>query len=175
MARSSARDGFYDVWATAWGPVGAVAGPEGIRRFVLPHYQPDDLADLLAWEHRGAVRDAAPFRRLVELTRAYFNGQAVDFAEIACELPAPGSFAGKVLRACRTIPYGRTRSYVSLADQVGWPDGARAAAQALGRNRVPLIVPCHRVVYAGGGAGGFSAPGGTEMKLRLLRLEAGSP
>lgn len=154
--------------------MGAVAGPGGLRRVELPHYQPSDLNDLLKWHHPGARRDEEPLGRLIELCSAYFNGRAVDFSQIACDLPAAGTFGGKVLRACRTILHGQTRSYVSLADQIGAPDSARAVAAALGRNPVPLVVPCHRVIYADGRAGGFSAPGGVELKRRMLQLEAGS-
>ena len=61
----------YAVWATAWGPMGGLTGPAGLRRIVLPHYQVDQLAELLAWEHPGAVRDEdeKPFERLIQLTR----------------------------------------------------------------------------------------------------------
>ena len=161
----------YAVWPTAWGAMGAVAGPAGLCRVELPHYQPDDLEELLRWNHPGAERSEAPFAALIELTRGYFNGRPVDFSPVACELPGPATFKGKVLRACRTIPHGRTRSYVSLADQIGSPDSARAVAGALARNPLPLVVPCHRVIYADGRLGGFSAPGGVELKQRMLRLE----
>ncbi len=148
-----------------------MAGPNGLIRFVLPEYQRDDLCDLLAWEHAGARRDDNAFGRVVELTRDYFNGKAVDFTEIACDLPAENTFAGMVLRACRTIPYGQTRSYLSLAEQINRPDAARAVATTLGKNNIPLIIPCHRVIYSDGRIGGYSAPGGPEMKKRLLDLE----
>jgi len=161
----------YAAWATAWGPVGAAAGAAGICRFVLPHYQMDDLLELLAWEHPAAARDEAPFAALIQRTRDYFNGRAVSFDDIPCDLPAERTFSGKVLRACRAIPCGRTRSYGALAEELGNPEAARAVARALGANRIPLVVPCHRVTYADGRAGGFSAPGGEALKQRLLALE----
>jgi methylated-DNA-[protein]-cysteine S-methyltransferase len=171
MPQEEADSLFYGVWATAWGPMGAAGGAAGLRRVVLPHYMPDQLAELLAWEHPGAARDEKLFERLIQLTRDYFNGKAVDFGEVACDLPPAGSFAGMVLRACRTIPYGQTRSYSSLAEQIGRPDAARAVAAALGKNPIPLVVPCHRVTYADGRLGGFSAEGGVELKRRMLDLE----
>ena len=171
MSAREGQDLYYSVWATAWGAVGAVVGPRGLSRLVLPHYQPKDLADLLAWEHRGAARDDKPFGELTQLSRDYFNGRAVDFSPVPCELPAESSFAGKVLRAARAIPYGQTRSYHILAETIGLPDAARAVATALSKNRIPLVIPCHRVIYADGGMGGFSAPGGTRQKARLLELE----
>ena len=171
MSAKEGQDFFYSVWATAWGAVGAVAGPKGLIRFVLPHYTPKDLGDLLAWEHRDATRDDKPFEMLIRLTRDYFNGRATDFSPVACDLPAESSFAGKVLRACRDIGYGQSRSYHILAEMIGRADAARAVATTLSKNRLSLVVPCHRVTYADGRMGGFSAPGGTELKARLLELE----
>jgi methylated-DNA-[protein]-cysteine S-methyltransferase len=161
----------FDVWATAWGPMGAVASPAGLRRVVLPHYAFGDLVDLLAWEHPGAARSEAPFEALIRLSRDYFNARAVNFDEVLCDLPKESTFAGIVLRACRQIPYARTMSYSQLAMQIGREDAARAVATAMGKNPVPLVVPCHRVTYADGRAGGFSAPGGPELKQRMLDLE----
>lgn len=155
--------------------MGAAATETGICRVVLPGYQTDELAAMLAWEHPQAVADESAFAELVVLSRDYFNGKVADFAAVACDLPAERTFAGKVLRACRTIPYGQTRSYHLVAEMIGSGDSARAVAAALGRNPVPLIVPCHRVIYADGRAGGFSCPGGTELKQRMLRLEQSSP
>jgi methylated-DNA-[protein]-cysteine S-methyltransferase len=171
MFARQGQDRFYAVWATAWGAMGAVAGCRGLTRVVLPHYQPKDLQELLAWEHPGAARDEGPFELLIELSRCYFNGKGADFSAVACDLPADSSFAGKVLRACRGIPYGQTRSYHALAEMIGLGDSARAVAAALGKNPLPLAIPCHRVTYADGRLGGFSCPGGTELKAKMLELE----
>lgn len=162
---------FYAVWATAWGPIGAVTGTTGLRRLVLPHYPSDQLAQVLTWEHPGAQRDERPLEMLIQLSRDYFNAKPVDFGQIVCELPSPSTLGGLVLRACRAIPHGQTRTYGSLAEQIGRPDSARAVAAALGRNPIPLVIPCHRVVYAGGRLGGFSAEGGAQLKQRMLDME----
>jgi methylated-DNA-[protein]-cysteine S-methyltransferase len=171
MARKRDEPVFFAVWPTAWGPMGGVAGAASLRRLVLPHYQADDLADLLRWEHPGATRDEKPFELIRRLAREYFNRERVDFDDVACELPAEGTFSGRVLRACRAISYGQTASYGELARRIGRPDAARAVATALSKNPLPLIVPCHRVTYSDGRLGGFSAPGGTDVKRRLLALE----
>ena len=84
---------------------------------------------------------------------------------------SPATLTGKVLAACRKIPYGQTRSYGSLAQEIDAPDAARAVAAALGKNPIPLVVPCHRVTYSDGRPGGFSAAGGVALKLRMLALE----
>ena len=175
MAAANEAQLSYAVWPTAWGPMGGVASAGGLRRIVLPHYHSDDLAQLLAWEHPGCTRDEAPLQQLIQLTRDYFNAKPVDFGHLTCELPKPGTFGGKVLRACRSIPFGQTRSYGDLARQIDRADAARAVATALGKNPLPLVVPCHRVTYADGRSGGFSAPGGVELKQRMLALEARPP
>jgi len=165
---------FYAVWPTAWGPMGAAAGTGGLRRVILPHYQTDQIAELLAWEFPEAACDEGPFAELIGLSRDYFNGKVVEFGAVGCEVLSRGTFGAKVLGACRTIPYGRTRSYGSLAEQLRRPEAARATAAALSRNPVPLVIPCHRVIYADGRTGGFSAPGGPgseALKKRLLDLE----
>jgi len=151
--------------------MGAVATNRGISRIVLPHYQRDELAQLLAWEHPGATKLREPFEQLIELSRQYFNARPVDFGELACDLPPAGSFFGMVYRACREIPYGRTISYSGLAERIRRPDAARAVATAMSKNPIPLVVPCHRVIYADGRAGGFSAPAGIAQKTRMLELE----
>jgi len=161
---------YYAVWPTAWGPMGAVAG-RGLRRVVLPHYQMKDLVDLLRWEDAGALRDRRPFEKLIDLTCEYFNGRRADFSEISCELPPEGTFTGKLLRACRSIPYGQTQSYGQLAGRIGRGGSARAVAAALGRNPIPLVIPCHRVIYSDGRTGGFSALGGVKLKERMLAME----
>jgi methylated-DNA-[protein]-cysteine S-methyltransferase len=170
-ALQSEKELHYAVWATAWGPMGAAAGPAGVSRIELPHYQPDDLEQLLAWQHPNARRDDEALAALIDLAQRYFNAEPVDFGDVTCDLPAAGSFTGKVLRACREIPPGETRGYGELAKAIGRPDAARAVATALGKNPLPLVIPCHRVTYADGRLGGFSAPGGEPLKRRLLELE----
>ncbi len=171
MAAKTPRATAYAIWPTAWGPMGAAMGQHGICRVIVPHYQADQLRDLLAWEHPGAVYDEAPFGDLIALSRDYFNAKAADLTVIPCQMPRESSFAGKVLRACRAIPYGQTRSYHLLAEAIGRGDAARAVAAALGKNLTPLVVPCHRVTYADGRPGGFGAAGGEALKRRLLELE----
>lgn len=155
--------------------MGAVASDTGLTRILLPHYQMDDLLALLAWEHPKAVRDDSPFAQFIELSGRYFRGEAVDFDDVVCDMPSEGSFAGKVLRADRLIPYGQTISYSGLARNIGRPDAARAVATALGKNKLPLVVPCHRVTYADGRAGGFSAPAGVDQKIKMLAMEKAAP
>jgi methylated-DNA-[protein]-cysteine S-methyltransferase len=149
--------------------MGGVASEAGLARIILPHYEMRDLEALIQWEHQEARRDDGAFEQVSQLCRDYFNAKTPDFSAVACDLP--GGFAGVVLKACREIPYGQTLSYSQLAMTIGREDAARAVAAALGKNPIPLVVPCHRVTYADGKLGGFSAEGGVEFKRRMLDLE----
>ena len=104
----------------------------------------------------------------------FAQGEQVDFHDISIELEDLTSFQRRVITGCRAIPHGETLTYGALAETAGRPGAARAVGSIMARNRVPLVVPCHRVVPAAGGLGGFSAPQGVEMKRRLLDLEQGT-
>ena len=109
---------------------------------------------------------------LVERLKAYACGDAVDFDDVEVD-PGPISpFRRRVLRCCRRIPYGSTLTYGQLAAKAGSRRAARAVGSCMATNRIPLIIPCHRVVSAGGRIGGFSALGGARTKQRLLTMEA---
>lgn len=108
---------------------------------------------------------------LVDRLRAFADGEPCDFDDLSIATRHLTPFARKVTAACRRIPWGKTLTYGQLANQAGRPGAARAVGSVMARNRVPLIVPCHRVIPASGGLGGFSAPQGVSMKQRLLELE----
>jgi methylated-DNA-[protein]-cysteine S-methyltransferase len=103
--------------------------------------------------------------------REHLAGRAQRFDNLPIDLSALRGFARRVLEATRQLGPGETRSYGDLARELGSPGAARAVGQALGRNPVLLLIPCHRVVATGGRTGGFSAPGGFATKLRMLALE----
>jgi methylated-DNA-[protein]-cysteine S-methyltransferase len=102
---------------------------------------------------------------------ALLRGEARDLSAIALDMDGLPSFQRRVYEAARAIPPGETLSYGEVAARLGAPGSARAVGQALGRNPFAIVVPCHRVLAAGGKAGGFSANGGVATKLRLLALE----
>ena len=108
---------------------------------------------------------------LVERLQAFAEGQPTDFSDLQIDDDYATTFQRRVLQACRKIPWGETVTYGQLASRVGRPAAARAVGSVMAGNRVPLIVPCHRVVPASGGLGGFSAPQGVKMKRRLLDAE----
>ncbi len=112
------------------------------------------------------------FKTLQEQIIAYFEGVCVNFSQnIPIELYGFSSFTRSILIACRDIKFGQTISYSALARKLGRPDATRAVGNALAKNPLPLIVPCHRVIRSDGATGGFSAPGGTNLKAKLLKHE----
>ena len=116
-----------------------------------------------------AVKGAA---RLVRRLQAYAAGVPAPLGDVPVDFGPLGEFQRRVLEQCRLIPYGRTMSYGELAAKAGAPRAARAVGNCMAANRLPLLVPCHRVVCSGGQLGSFSAPGGTAMKRRLLAMES---
>jgi methylated-DNA-[protein]-cysteine S-methyltransferase len=110
---------------------------------------------------------AAAIARIREL----LDGGKTELGGIQLDLSAGSDFERRVWEATRRIPCGEVRSYGDVARAMGAPQAAQAVGVALGRNPVPIIVPCHRVLAAAGRSGGFSAPGGVATKFRLLELE----
>jgi methylated-DNA-[protein]-cysteine S-methyltransferase len=113
-------------------------------------------------------------QRLVERLRAYTEGSQDDFLDVRVDPGPLSDFRRRVVRACRKIPYGQTLTYGALAARSGSPSAARAAGRCMAANRIPLVIPCHRVVAVNGHLGGYSAPGGVRLKRKLLDLEAGT-
>jgi methylated-DNA-[protein]-cysteine S-methyltransferase len=101
----------------------------------------------------------------------YAAGKRIDFSMLALDLQGVGDFHRQIYEAARRVGWGETVTYGELARRVGSPGAARAVGQAMGRNPIPLIIPCHRVLASGHKIGGFSAFGGAVTKTRLLALE----
>ena len=162
-----ARKLFYSVFHTPAGWMGSIGSIGGLRRVVLPRVSSGEVRELLGTD---AVPAPDSCTDLKERLRAYFSGCRVGFPDKP-DFSGATPFQREVWRVARLIPYGQTRSYQWVAAQTGKPGAARAVGQALGKNPLPIIVPCHRVV-AHDGIGGFS--GGIEMKKYLLCLENSS-
>lgn len=127
-----------------------------------------DLDDWAATDRR----DLSPaMADLVERLERYAAGEEMSFADVAVDLSHLTEFQQRVVRQCRKIPRGRTRTYGELAAAAGNPGAARAVGSVMARNRLPIVVPCHRVVGSAGSLGGFSAPEGLSMKQRMLAME----
>ena len=110
-------------------------------------------------------------RHAIEEVERHLSGLRPDFSSVELDLTGVGSFERDVYAAARSIAWGRTASYGELAALVGRPSEAREVGQALARNPIAIIIPCHRVLAKGNRIGGFSAHGGTITKERLLALE----
>jgi methylated-DNA-[protein]-cysteine S-methyltransferase len=123
------------------------------------------------------VPDAVPadppaaIARAMARVQALLHGARDDLADIALDLDGIEPFARAVYHVTRAIPPGTTLTYGAVAARIGEPGAARAVGATLGRNPVAIIIPCHRVLAAGGADGGFSAPGGIATKRRLLEIE----
>ena len=108
---------------------------------------------------------------VIDRIAALLRGEASDLSAVALDMDGVPEFHRRVYEAARTIPPGKTLSYGDIARRCGAPGAARAVGQALGRNPFPIVVPCHRVLAAGGKIGGFSAQGGVATKRRMLAIE----
>jgi methylated-DNA-[protein]-cysteine S-methyltransferase len=102
---------------------------------------------------------------------ALLRGESTDLHEVNLDLSDVPQFHRQVYELARAIPPGSTRTYGDIATELGDPLLARAVGQALGQNPFPIVIPCHRVTAAHGSIGGFSAPGGSRTKLRMLAIE----
>jgi methylated-DNA-[protein]-cysteine S-methyltransferase len=113
----------------------------------------------------------AEVRQAIETMGALLRGESSELRSITLDLDGIAPFEQRVYEIARAIPPGTTLSYGEIAHRLGAPGAAREVGQALGRNPFPIVVPCHRVVAAGGKLGGFSARGGATTKRRLLSVE----
>jgi methylated-DNA-[protein]-cysteine S-methyltransferase len=142
---------------------------ESLQRYVARGQMATPPSDVLEIDQHP--RQIADF---VDRLTAYAAGDPADFTKARIDDSYQSEFGRSILQACRRIPRGETRSYGELAAMAGSPGAARAVGQVMAKNRHPLVVPCHRVLAAGGRIGGFSAPDGFTTKRRLLNLESHS-
>ena len=157
----------------AWSESGDSDAPPAVTLFQLPEATAAITESRLARHHgaRPASEPPAPITEIIERVRRHLAGETEDFRDVPVALDGAGPFERLVYEAARNIPAGKTMTYGEIAKTIGQPGAAQAVGQALGRNPIPLIVPCHRVLAAGGKPGGFSAPGGLATKARLLAGE----
>ena len=164
--------GYYDVFKTPLGWMGVLASAEGLRRTTLPQPSPDTCVALLGPEVADSAEEPQHFTCLRARILAYFSGERVEFGGEPLDVGDASRFLSAAWGACRRIPFGETRSYAWLAGQAGRPRAPRAAGQSMARNRLPIIVPCHRVVASDGSLRGFGRGASQlELKRRLLDLE----
>jgi methylated-DNA-[protein]-cysteine S-methyltransferase len=162
----------YTLFDTALGACGIAWGPRGVVAVQLPG------ADERKLRRAGASRATPPadVQRAIDGIVALLDGAPRDLSTVELDMERVPEFNRRVFAVAREIPPGETLTYGEVAERVGERGAAQAVGQALGRNPFPIVVPCHRVLAAGGGLGGFSAPGGVATKRRMLAIEgAGAP
>jgi methylated-DNA-[protein]-cysteine S-methyltransferase len=164
----------YLIFETASGFCGIAWNNVGITRFQLPTGSVEAAERLLLRKAQGA-EPGLPTPDVTEAVAAakrYFAGEETDFSGFTLDLDDQDALFKQIYMAARQVGWGRTTTYGTLAKDLGaGPEAARDVGQAMAKNPVPLIIPCHRVLAAGGRVGGFSAPGGAATKIHMLKLE----
>jgi methylated-DNA-[protein]-cysteine S-methyltransferase len=163
----------FALFDTAIGRCGIVWGARGITGVQLPMGSEDKTRTRIRQGH-GDIAEAPPSAEvqsaidgIVEL----LAGQPNDLNDVVLDLDGVPEFNRSVYEIARTIPPGKTLTYGDIAKRLGGVELSRDVGQALGRNPCPIVVPCHRVLAAGGKPGGFSANGGVVTKLKMLAIE----
>lgn len=164
----------YFIFETAAGFCGIGWSEVGITRFQLPTRSAEATTRILLRRAPGAEA-GTPTPEVVEAVaavRRYFQGDKTDFCGFALDVAEQSPFFQRIYAAARQVEWGRTTTYGALAKELGaGPEAARDVGEAMAKNPVALFIPCHRVLAAGGKVGGFSAPGGSATKIRMLELE----
>lgn len=163
----------FQLFDTTIGRCGIAWGVQGIVGLQLPEANEAQTRARLRRRFPGGNEISPPpaVQAAIADIVALLRGEALDLAAIMLDMARVPLFHRRVYEAARRIPPGQTLTYGAIAAAIGEPGAARAVGQALGRNPFAIIVPCHRVLAAGGRPGGFSAGGGVDTKLRLLAIE----
>ena len=165
----------YTVFDTTIGACGIAWGvdaPSTVAAFQSPEATAEATeARMLGWLKAVRSDPPEPIVDVIDRVRRHLGGDLDDFLDIDLDYAGVGDFERRVYEHSRTVLPGSTSTYGDIAKALGQPGAARAVGQALGRNPLALIVPCHRVLAAGQQPGGFSAPGGRSTKARLLNIE----
>ncbi len=163
----------YFLFETAIGTCGIVWGANGIVGAQLPEGGDAASRARLTRRFPDAVEGEPPpsVRAVVDAVIRLIEGEPVDLSKAPLDLAGLPDLHRRVYDVALTIQPGETLTYGEVARRIGEPHAAQAVGQALGKNPIPIIVPCHRVLAAGGRTGGFSANGGVDTKLKLLSIE----
>lgn len=164
----------YALFETVTGHCGIAWNANGVTRFQLPGQRREETERLLRRRLTEAQPAAPPpeIQAVIDAVKRYFAGEAIDFSAVPVDLDNQDDFFKDIYAALRQVGWGQTTTYGALAKQLGaGPEAARDVGVAMARNPVALIIPCHRCLAAGSKLGGFSAPGGSDTKLKMLELE----
>lgn len=167
----------FALFDTAIGCCGIVWSARGIAGVQLPEASEAATRARVLRRFRAAQEATPPsdVKHAMDGIMALLRGEARDLRDVAIDNEGVTEFNTRVYAIARTIPPGKTMTYGEIAERLGDKLLAREVGTALGQNPCPIIMPCHRVLAAGGKSGGFSAPGGIVTKLRLLTIEGAQP
>jgi methylated-DNA-[protein]-cysteine S-methyltransferase len=165
------------LFETAIGPCAIVWGGRGLVGVQIPEATEAATRARMLKRFPAAQEVAPPsdIQNVIEGMRALLEGERRDLANVAIDDEGIPEFNRRVYAIVRKVPPGETITYGEIAERLGDKTLARAVGQAMGENRCPIVMPCHRVLAASGKSGGFSAPGGVVTKLRLLTIEGAQP
>ena len=161
------------IFKTNWGWAAAVLDDQAVRNFYLPGPSKKQAQCWLKQQNISEKTSAASQKlkqELIEQVSEFFDGKSTDFS-LPFSPSQTTAFRSKVYKALCEIPAGQTTSYGQLARLAGSPRAARAVGSAMAANPLPLLIPCHRVISSDGKTGNFTAPGGSEYKVRLQKFE----
>jgi methylated-DNA-[protein]-cysteine S-methyltransferase len=167
----------FALFDTAIGRCAIVWSARGVAAFGFPEGSEQATRKRIAKRHPSAHEASPPadIQRVIDDIVALLAGEPRDLSAVAIDTDGMPEFNRRVYEIARSVPPGATLSYGEIAERLGDRALARDVGVALGQNPIPIIVPCHRVLAAGGKMGGFSAPGGVRTKLRLLSIEGAQP
>lgn len=173
MENASPITAGHAVLETVIGFMGFAWSDKGLIRLCLPERSREAVERRL-FRHGGVSSATGQPQWVVELIasiKAYAAGEDIDFSGVPVDLDGVDDFRLAIYDAARKLGFGETTTYGELAKRAGHSGLARETGAALGANPVPLVIPCHRILAAGGKIGGFSAPGGSATKERMLAME----
>jgi methylated-DNA-[protein]-cysteine S-methyltransferase len=167
----------FAVFETAIGACAVIWSARGIAGVQLPEADEGATRRRVQRRFAGAGETAPPpaVQEAIDGMRALLRGERRDLGAIVIDDTDIPEFNRRVYAIVRKIPPGGTLTYGEVAERLGDKTLARAVGQAMGENPMPIVMPCHRVLAAGGKSGGFSAPGGIVTKLQLLSIEGAQP
>jgi methylated-DNA-[protein]-cysteine S-methyltransferase len=163
----------FAVFETPIGPCAIAWTEHAVVAFTLPDGTADKTRVRLRRRWPGAAETSPPtwVADTIDKVQRLLHGEQVDLSDVPLDLEASPEFHRRVYEMARTIPAGHTMTYGEIAKKLGVAHESREVGQALGRNPIAVIVPCHRVLGADGKMGGFSANGGVATKRRMLEIE----
>ncbi len=159
------------IFSTRLGYMGVCGQSDAITDLWFGYDSPDALLQHLADKQFACDLTSRGFTAARKLLTDYADGKRVDLSVLNVSLGHKTEFQHAILEATRSIPYGQTISYGQLAQRAGYPRAARAVGSVMSSNRIPLVIPCHRVLGSSGKLHGYSAPGSLERKRQLLDME----